>query len=98
MKSKILIFILGIAVGISLVLFIKNKINKKEYVILNSTYSCSNGSLIKEGTKLCYDSAFSEGFSQYIMYINIEEQDKRLEKVEPPPKYSIIPYWFEPVE
>lgn len=66
--------------------------------MLNSAYFSSNGSVIEKGTKLYYDQAFSEGFTRYIMYVNIEEQDKVLENLETSSKYSITPYWFEPVK
>ncbi|WP_353085469.1 hypothetical protein [Flavobacterium sp.] len=89
------ILIIGIVLGF----FISKKISfeKPKYVILQSDYSHQELGILKKGTKLQFDEGMSEGFSRYILYLNISDSDNlKLEKS----NYinEINPYWIEKKE
>lgn len=91
--NKLVFLIIGIAIG----LIFSNVFNffdskNHEYYVLNSDYYGENKSVLKKGTKISYDQAFSEGFSRYILYINIK--DSEVPEIEKREK-NIYPFWFE---
>lgn len=95
--KKATIFILGIITGILISIFGFSYLSGNKYAVLNGDYSLSNGGTLKKGTKIKYNAAFSEGFTQYILYLNMpiwKENNLSFEKE----KYAIIPYWIEPLE
>lgn len=91
--NKWIFLIIGIVLGIIL-----NKLyhhfdkTQHEYYVLDSDYQGENKSLLKKGTVISYDQGFSEGFSRYVLYINIKD-------FEAPKKFTkekeIQPFWFE---
>lgn len=58
----------------------------------NDYYIDDIGSL-KTGTLLQLDEAMSEGFTRYILYLNISDGEI-LEKYKAKEKHMIIPYWL----
>jgi len=93
--KKVLIFILGILVGIGISFCGYIYLNGKKYATLNQDYELSNGGILKKGTKIKYNGSFPEGFEQYTLYLNMPiwtDNDISNEKE----KFSVIPYWIEP--
>lgn len=92
-----MIFILGIVVGILISIFGYSYLDGNKYATLNEDFSLPNGGLLKKGTKIKYNASFSEGFRQYIMYLNMPswtDNEITFEKE----KYSVIPHWIEPIK
>jgi hypothetical protein len=97
MKKKILLTsIISVVIGVFIGLFINSfAFNKKtEYFELEQDYVDENIGIIKKGTLLKYDQPFSEGFTRYILYLNIHDSEA--------PKFKketfndeVIPYWIE---
>jgi hypothetical protein len=87
----------GIIIGILISIFGYIYLHGNKYATLNEDYSLPDGGLLKKGTKLKYNAAFPEGFTQYIMYINMPswtDNDITFEKE----KYAVIPHWIEPLK
>jgi hypothetical protein len=66
----------------------------ESYVELPCDYSHKELGLIKKGTKLKCDQDFSEGFTRYILYLNIHDSQHPTLSKENATK-EIIPYWIE---
>ncbi len=97
--KNILKTLIILSIGAVLGIFISKKVffEKPSYVVLQNDYSHSELGFLKKGTKLKYDAAMSEGFSRYILYINISDADKlKLEKSNN--INEIDPYWIEKEE
>lgn len=93
-KTLTVLFI-GVVIGF----FVSKEISfsKPSYVVLQNDYFHQELGLLKKGTKLKYDEGMSEGFSRYILYINITDADKlKLEKSNN--INEIEPYWVEKKE
>jgi hypothetical protein len=93
--KTLVVLIIGAVLGF----FISKKVSfeKPKYVILKSDYFHQELGLLKKGTKLRFDEGMSEGFSRYILYLNISDADNlKLEKS----NYinEIDPYWIEKKE
>jgi uncharacterized protein YxeA len=93
---KILVILI---IGIILGFFISKKMSfeKPSYVVLQSDYYHQELGILKKGTKLKYDQGFSEGFTRYILYLNIHDSQhpKLLNENR---NEIIIPYWIEKKE
>jgi hypothetical protein len=64
-----------------------------EYVEVKSDYLIENGGIVKNGTLLKIDKPMSEGFTRYILYLNLQDGellDKHLEDESD----VVIPYWL----
>jgi hypothetical protein len=93
--KKGLVFLLGILLGIYISYIGYKFIHGNKYAILNQDYQLSNGGVLKKGTKIKYNSTFSEGFEQYTLYLNMSSSinnDFTFEKE----SFTVIPYWVEP--
>lgn len=93
--KTLIVLILGIILGY----LISKKVTfeKPSYAVLQSDYYHEELGLLKKGTKLRYDKGMSEGFSRYILYINISDADNlKLEKSNR--INEIEPYWIEKKE
>ncbi len=91
----LLVLIIGIILG-----FLMSKeisFEKPKYVILQNDYFHKELGLLKRGTKLRFDEGMSEGFSRYILYLNISDADNLKLKTS---NYinEIDPYWIEKKE
>mgnify|MGYP003575240356 CR=1 FL=1 len=97
MKKTVLYFccvIVGVLIGF--VLSKNISLDHSKYYILENDYRDDSGSTIKKGTKLKFDKGYSEGFSRYILYINIEDFEEPEKQDLKSNNYNeIIPYWFE---
>lgn len=95
MKNKLIYFIFGL-LSSTLIFIIynyfngKNSIKNSPYFVLNKDYNVGELGILKKGTKLKFDKGMSEGFSRFILYLNIKGGDisKELETD------VIIPYWL----
>lgn len=97
--KNILKTLIILSIGVALGILISKKISfeKPNYVILQSDYSHQELGFLKKGTKLKYDEAMPEGFSRYILYLNISDADK-LKPEKSNNINEIDPYWIEKKE
>lgn len=94
--SKWMFFFSGFIMGLLvLVPYIYNVecISDNEYYRLKNDYVIDGVGLLESGTLLQFDEAMSEGFTRYILYLNISDGEK-LEKYKAKEKDIIIPYWL----
>jgi len=96
MKNFITGFILGIIIVLSFFFFLKNKEKSFKYVQLKEDYSIENIGTLKKGTILRIDEGMSEGFTRYILYLNLKYGETELYETEYPD--MIIPYWLHNIE
>lgn len=95
MKNKVIYFALGILSSVVIVSIYNyfqedESIKNNPYFILNKDYKVGELGLLKKGTKIKFDKGMSEGFSRFILYINIKGGDISKEKETD----IIIPYWL----
>ena len=95
MKST-LKYIGAIVLGVVLGFLISQETNfeKPFYAELPHDYQQEELGFIKKGTQLKFDKGMDEGFSRYILYINISDAEKlKLKKTE----YinEVRPYWLD---
>jgi hypothetical protein len=67
------------------------KNHNNPYVILKSDYKIEGAGYIKKGTILRVDEGMSEGFTRFILYLNLKSGDY---ESYPGKENSIIPYWL----
>lgn len=72
-------------------------VKKIEYFELQDDYYDAELGNIKKGTLLKYDESFSEGFTRYILFLNIHDSQAPSFKKENS-NNVIIPYWIEKKE
>lgn len=91
-------FILGLILGIIGMLLI-NRFKQKDYtyVQLKHDYRIEGiGGEVKKETKLRFDESMSEGFTRYILYLNLKDSDVSIYKTQH--KDVVIPYWLSRVD
>lgn len=98
MKNKLIYFTLGflsslIFIGIYNYYNKEKSIKNNPYFILNKDYNVGELSFLKKGTKIKFDQGMNEGFSRFILYLNIKGGD--ISKVKETD--VIIPYWLNEV-
>lgn len=99
MKSNyitLIVFILGVAVGISLSFFWEKEgafFNENSYIKLEDDFCIDNIGFLRKGTLIKFDKAFSEGFSRYILYLNFPSSHSGSPYVTEH-EHEIIPYWL----
>ena len=94
MKKGILIgFIFSVLIGliVSRVLYFKISRDVK-YVELLQNYWIEDIGYLKKGTILKIDEGMSEGFTRYILYLNLKGKETKLYNHNK--YYYIIPYWL----
>lgn len=98
MKNKILFFFLGILIGISVFYIYEHFLhtNTYKYVELQEDYQVENLGTVKKGLMLRVDEAMSEGFTRYILYLNLKGGNIKPILSDKPEE--IIPYWLNPIE
>jgi len=96
--KKIITYILGIVTGVLLCVLYSWKIEKINYVTLPKDYTIAGDKgVIKKGTKLKVDKGFGEGFTRYILYLNVRDSEPiELDSVQG--KNEIKPYWLQSAE
>ncbi|MCH4895639.1 hypothetical protein E0494_02865 [Marinilabiliaceae bacterium JC040] len=95
-NSKLTCFFLGFTMGLfALVIYIYNvkHISDNDYYRLKNDYYIDDIGSLKTGTLLQLDEVMSEGFTRYILYLNISDGEI-LEKYKTKEKHMIIPYWL----
>lgn len=93
-------FVHGLVTGVILMLclyffsFGKKESKQFKYVQLKEDYKIEDIGNLKRGTILRIDQAMPEGFTRYILYLNLKGDRTEAYKSE----YSdeIIPYWLQP--
>jgi hypothetical protein len=90
-------FILGLILGIAATLFATHFRQKDyTYVQLKHDYHIVGIGEVKKGTILRFDEAMSEGFTRYVLYLNLKDDDVTIHKTDH--KYTVIPYWLSNVD
>jgi hypothetical protein len=93
MKKNILIGFICLFIGVFIGYNINKYKSKLEYFELQENYTDKELGTIKKGTILKYDQGFSEGFTRYILFLNIHDSEQpklKEENIE-----DVIPYWIE---
>lgn len=90
-------FISGLIFGIAVMFFI-NHFKQKDYtyVQLKHDYHIQGIGEVKKGTNLRFDESMSEGFTRYILYLNLKDSDVSIYKTDH--KDEVIPYWLSRVD
>tara|TARA_B110000977_G_C11063203_1_gene486752 strand:+ start:327 stop:617 length:291 start_codon:yes stop_codon:yes gene_type:complete len=76
MKSKLILLVVGCVLGFgasTLISWLKTE--DAIYIKLDADYQMDNGSQLTKGTALEVDKGFGEGFTRYILYLNISDAD-----------------------
>lgn len=97
-NSKISFFLLGFILGLVVIIVLNNNnlnSSENEYYKLENDYCIDNIGVLKSGTLLKTDKGMSEGFTRYILYLNISDGEV-LEKYPTKEKNIIMPYWLIP--
>lgn len=94
--KTVLIFILGILIGIGISFFGYSYLHGNKYATLNQDYKLANGGILKKGTKIKYNTSFPEGFEQYTLYLNMPVWTDNKITIEKE-NFAVIPHWIEPV-
>lgn len=95
-------FILGLIMGVVVMLvlyffvFAKNENKPFRYVQLKEDYKIENVGTLKKGIVLRTDEGMSEGFTRYILYLNLKGGNTEIYRIEHPDE--IIPYWLQPID
>lgn len=95
-SSKWIIFFCGFALGIMVFGFYTFRTEKNidnVYFKLKGDYCIENMGRLKSGTLLQVNKGMSEGFTRYILYLNLSDGEK-VEKYNTKEKDMIIPYWL----
>lgn len=100
--KKDIVFFKGFSLAVVLMLlvyyFSYQSNNSKEFTyvkLLNDCFIEDMGSL-KKGTVLRVDRSMSEGFTRYILYLNLKSEDVQILKNMQPE--IIKPYWLQLVD
>lgn len=96
-RSKFVIFILGLFIGLLICRVHNHNMfnNTNEYYELQNDYSIDNVGVLKSGTLVKIVEGMDEGFSRYILYLNISDGEE-LTKHHEKEKDMVIPYWLVP--
>lgn len=98
MKSRIITYMVGILSGVLICVIYGWTTQNYSYVVLPRDYEVGeNGGLLKKGVKLRVDEGFGEGFTRYILYLNIRDSEP-IELDSEVTKYDIKPYWLQPID
>jgi len=95
-SSKWTVFFSGFVFGslvFSLYLYSMGSHSANEYFKLKGDYCIDDVGHLKSGTLLQVDKEMSEGFTRYILYLNISDGEE-IEKYKTKEKDMIIPYWL----
>ena len=98
--KKSIVYILGLLTGLvisAVCWFVFYHEDSKPYVVLNTDCNIEGAGVLQKGTILKIDEGMSEGFTRYILYLNIKGNHyTSLHKT--PYENAIIPYWLNPIE
>ena len=72
----------------------KSRYSDNPYVVLKTDYKIGGAGLINKGTILRVDEGMSEGFTRFILYLNLKggEYEKHSDNYT-----GIIPYWLHEI-
>lgn len=91
-KSLIFGFLLGI---FAMTILSKNNSPPIRYVKITQDYFIENVGVIRKGTILKVDKGFSEGFTRYVLFLNISSSEK-FDLHNSDFHDEIVPYWLKP--
>ncbi len=94
-KNKLIYGITGVIIGVLLSSIFNFWFLKPDfsYFILNEDTYIGEVGTLKKGTILRYDDSYPEGFTRFILYLNVKGIDLRKSKEDNDNK--IKPYWLE---
>lgn len=98
MKSKIIIFVLGLVLGAGVFFLLGNsgEMHKDtKYIQLKKDYKIEGSGYLVKGTILRIGQPMTEGFTRYILYLNLNDGEITDSYSS---KYDIIPYWLMPTD
>ena len=91
-------FLIGILTGVIITSFLFwYNYSDSYYVALKHDYNIENIGTLQAGTKLRFDGAMSEGFTRYVLYVNVDGGIE-VEPAEDERSYLKIPYWLSPID
>ncbi|HYF02438.1 MAG TPA: hypothetical protein VEC36_03620 [Patescibacteria group bacterium] len=99
-KMKWKDFFIGMGFGMLLTSFVyyyitsKNGIQPNKYVKLTKEVDIENKGFLRKGTILKIDKVMPEGFTRYILYLNLKGNE--VDVYETKHQDEIIPYWMQP--
>lgn len=96
--NKVLIFILGLAIGAGVFILLgssKQQNAKAKYIQLKNNYKIEGAGYLTKGTILRIDEPMDEGFTRYIIYLNLNDGEI-VDNYSS--KYDIFPYWLMPTD
>jgi hypothetical protein len=96
MKGKIVTFVLGLVIGSGILFLLDSKSKKSvnsKYIQLNTDYHIETIGYLKKGTILRIDEPMDEGFTRFILYLNLSDGEANL-KYKTEHESEIIPYWL----
>ena len=65
-----------------------------KYIQLTKDYHIGDIGFLKKGTTLRIDRGMDEGFTRYILYLNLSDGQKT-DRYYTQHKYTILPYWLK---
>ncbi|MCB0697743.1 MAG: hypothetical protein KDC07_10285 [Chitinophagaceae bacterium] len=96
--KKLLFFILGFLFGsgftaiVTFTLYSQVGLKHNPYFILNADYNIEGAGILQKGTVIKMDAGMDEGFTRYILYLNLKGGD--IQKVDTLKSDIIVPYWL----
>lgn len=91
---SVIYLILGVICGVAgCVLFQSFSKKDHRYFELQRDYTIEGQGFLKQGTLLQYDKSYPEGFTRYVLYLNLK--DSGVKEYKPQYKDEIIPYWLD---
>lgn len=94
--SKWTSFLFGVIIGLlsfALYTYKTGSHSNNEYYKLNRDYCIDNVGYLKSGTLLQVDKGMSEGFTRYVLYLNLNDGEDVTE-YDTQEKDMVIPYWL----
>ena len=68
------------------------------YVEVTHDYRIENLGVLKKGIQLRYDEEMDEGFTRYILYLNVKADNFKLVADSEIKSYEIRPFWLYPLD
>ncbi len=73
-------FVAGAILCFCIINYLNFSNNKYDYVVLQKDYKIGNIGYLKSGSILRVDESYPEGFTRYILYLNMSQVEKTQKK------------------
>lgn len=87
------VFVIGILLGGAVTYFLINSTLETRYVTLMQDYKIEGVGVLHKGAKLKIDEGMSEGFTRYILFLNLKGGNTKLSI-----EKGIVPYWLSEID